>query len=976
MSQDLLSKILEHTTTPLCIKGDYNTGKTTLLTQKILSLLAKNTDEDKIFLLHSKQTGLDKISSQIYNETGKSIHKKTINEFFLFLILENKEFLRDPKKVTCIEKFEMEFFFYQYCEKEQLQTFYPKKTLHEISKELLESFLVLRKKGITLQKIHQIEFVNFDQKSQLINVFVNYETYKKKNNFIDSFDVIEILKEILQNTTAHKKIQSLYSHIFIDDFEELTKQEAEIIIALFKNNIYVSTNPNRRIQNYFSKNEDVYELFELIQKPKILHTQINYKNNQLLLENYYFLLEKNSENKLTKKSQSSSKATHTEDIFSEIVCENQKELKKKLLYKAKEFSTNYPNKTLGIICKNTNQATQISQYLSLFGITHSDKYSKTIFTHPLIKEVLKILKIIEKPREENILLFDVISSLDIKEQTLLKLSRKVQYFEKSYYELFKNSDVISETESENTLLKNFFSSLQKCVSLKETKLPLKEFMLQVLFEFGFYYKALQHKNSAISHLNEFIEIISIYEVQHQISTLKECNIFLKILQEQETILTIKQSTSKSNFSPIQITTFENAKEFQFDEIVIPFCVDKVVPEHFSSRKKLFPTPYDFTEEEFNEFEFHQLLEVLLRAHSKITFFSFENYDYTNFKTKKSPLLSQLPLVTQKIPDEVNVDISKENILNSQKENIISTIFTLLKHKNYQLAQNEIKKLEALEAPKGSLLGFLTPQINDEIKKVQSSTFTYDFSKHFYSVSQLKTYQQCPKKYLFQYIYKIPTPSKHYFDFGTSVHSVLEEIKPQIDNGLDKRKALLLSLKLLSDLWISQSYLTAHQEKEYYSIATQILENYIEKEYAISSNLRTTLALEKKFFLNLEGKKIMGFIDRIDSYDNEIIIYDYKTSNSMENKSYLENDLQLYTYALAVKEDIKYASYPKKMALWYLKHNMISSIEFKEEKAQEIKKKLLELIHNIESKDFTAKPTLFSCTYCDFNSICDDAKTRN
>ncbi len=978
MSENLLSKILEHTTTPLFVKGDYNTGKTTLLSQKILSLISKNIDEKKIFAVHSNQEGVNKISSIVYEETGKYIETKTTTDFFYFLLHENKEFLDDPKRVVQINEVDMEFFFYDYCKTKGLESYYPKKNLHQISKELTETIVLLQKKGVTLQKIHELEFDNLEQKGQIISAFVAYETYKKENNFIDKFDVVTLIKKILQNKKAYGKILSFCEYLFIDDIEELSKHEIEIIVALFKKNLFVTGNPNRRFSTHFSLHEDVINLFEIIVKPKVYLSNTNFVNEPPLLRNHYRLLEKNSKNNLDKKSNSFSQQTSVDNSFEEITCIDQKNLKEILGYETKNFVLRHPHKTLGIVCRTNEQAREISEHLSLLDVEHERSFLMPLFDNNLIQELLNILKVIEKPREENILLFDILSSFDIKEQTLLNVSRKVQYHEKSYYELFKNSQSICDNEVENTLIKNFFSSLEKCVSLKETKLPLKEFVLRVIFEFGFYYKALQQDNGSINSLNQLVEIISSFSLKHSTSTLKECNAFLEILQKQKSNFLVPNYLKNPSFedAQIRVTTFDNAKAFCFDEIIVPYCVNKIIPLHHASRKKLFPTKFDLTPDEFDLVEFHLFLEVLSRSSSRVSFYTFKQYDFSNFMSKSSPFLQDIDLHKRNSTDYNNVEIAENYVLKTREDKIISSILHLLKTKKYALAKEEISKLEAIKAPRNSLLGYITPQINDEIKNVQPQKLTYNFSKHFYSVSQLKTYQQCPKKYLFQYIYKIPVPSKHYFDFGTSLHSVLEEIKPEIDKGLEKKKALLRSLKILSDVWISQSYLNANQEKEYYQLATEILKNYIEKEYAIVDNNRETLGLEKKFFLTIDGKKIMGFIDRIDMQDGELIIYDYKTSNSMENKEYLENDLQLYTYALAVKEDKEYKAYPKKMALWYLKHNMISSIEFDEEKALKIRNTLLELIKQVESKNFTAKPTTFSCTYCDFNSICRDAKTRS
>ena len=43
-----------------------------------------------------------------------------------------------------------------------------------------------------------------------------------------------------------------------------------------------------------------------------------------------------------------------------------------------------------------------------------------------------------------------------------------------------------------------------------------------------------------------------------------------------------------------------------------------------------------------------------------------------------------------------------------------------------------------------------------------------------SPSKIQTYEECPLKFKFQHVLRVPTPSKTYFGMGTAIHSVAEK----------------------------------------------------------------------------------------------------------------------------------------------------------------------------------------------------------
>ena len=153
---------------------------------------------------------------------------------------------------------------------------------------------------------------------------------------------------------------------------------------------------------------------------------------------------------------------------------------------------------------------------------------------------------------------------------------------------------------------------------------------------------------------------------------------------------------------------------------------------------------------------------------------------------------------------------------------------------------------------------------------------------------------------------------------------------------------------------------------FYEIRDWQFKNYYNRKYILNNKNN-----DYYFYYGEKKYPILGYIDRIDNLkDNNLTIIDYKTSKSMPYMSQIREDLQLYTYALATKQ-IK-GKYPKSMALWFVIHNRIAQVEFKEEVMNKVEEQLIEGIEQIESNNFEATPSYFGCTYCDFKDICKDS----
>jgi RecB family exonuclease len=232
-----------------------------------------------------------------------------------------------------------------------------------------------------------------------------------------------------------------------------------------------------------------------------------------------------------------------------------------------------------------------------------------------------------------------------------------------------------------------------------------------------------------------------------------------------------------------------------------------------------------------------------------------------------------------------------------------------------------------------------------------------------SASAIKTYEQCPKKYYFNYIEQVPKKQWDHFDLGNLCHKTLE-----IFHGIYMRDGLTKK-KTLSNL-MSHSFSIARNDFKnmndtLVSEAKDMLAEYL--KVVQKQGMPLVKGVEQSFTFNLTETVLMrGFIDRIDVLkDGRFRIIDYKTT---KNDKYLD-DFQLLIYGLWLKKD-----HPDiksfKGAYVLLRHGCkMKEYEFNIEDINKIEKKLISYSEKIKTENqWTPIPTAL-CNWCDFKDIC-------
>lgn len=236
-----------------------------------------------------------------------------------------------------------------------------------------------------------------------------------------------------------------------------------------------------------------------------------------------------------------------------------------------------------------------------------------------------------------------------------------------------------------------------------------------------------------------------------------------------------------------------------------------------------------------------------------------------------------------------------------------------------------------------------------------------------SVSKAKTFDDCPAKFRFCYIEKLPRKIWSFHVLGKFAHSVLErfhrsridgEIIP--DNDLMTKSFNTAAKEFAGDL-------TSDQKKLVYNMASEYLQLLAQQKE--SNTIPKVISVERDFYIDIGGEILLnGMIDveKIDP-DKMLHLADYKTTKSPR---YLKDDFfQLLTYAYAKcieDRDIDRVRCSYIMLRHGFKH---LTKEFVRAEVMAVQDKLLDYAEKIKKeKLYRPNPTRL-CEYCDYIANC-------
>lgn len=241
-----------------------------------------------------------------------------------------------------------------------------------------------------------------------------------------------------------------------------------------------------------------------------------------------------------------------------------------------------------------------------------------------------------------------------------------------------------------------------------------------------------------------------------------------------------------------------------------------------------------------------------------------------------------------------------------------------------------------------------------------------------SPSGISTYRQCPLKFYFAKIAKLPDPSGEAALVGTFVHAVLAELlgRESEDRNVEATRAIAAAKwpqlkEEIAELGLDESGVAAFKRSSWAKIV-----GYFDLE---DPSGVVAVAIEQPYRCEIGGESggaVYGILDRLDRRADGVVVVDYKTGKVPKPRYRQSSIDQLRIYAALVS--IESGVTPISCSLYYVGAGEILTEAVTEETLVHVADLVAEtwsaVRADIAERAFVAKPGPL-CPWCSFASIC-------
>ncbi len=247
----------------------------------------------------------------------------------------------------------------------------------------------------------------------------------------------------------------------------------------------------------------------------------------------------------------------------------------------------------------------------------------------------------------------------------------------------------------------------------------------------------------------------------------------------------------------------------------------------------------------------------------------------------------------------------------------------------------------------------------------------------YSHSRLSTFENCPRAYRYRYIDKVKMEPE--FEgieafMGSRVHETLEKLYRDI--RLSRKNSIEDILAHYCEIWEKNWHNNikivkkGYTQENYFDTGARCIADYYNKYQPFNDG--KTLGLEQIIYVDIDGYRLKGFIDRLSlKNDNHYEIHDYKTSQYLPALEYFRKDRQLALYQIGL-DDMWEDAEETELVWHYLVHNKEIRVKKEPEDLEKLKEDIVGIIQKIEmAEDMNDFPAVESnlCSWCEFQPLC-------
>ena len=229
-----------------------------------------------------------------------------------------------------------------------------------------------------------------------------------------------------------------------------------------------------------------------------------------------------------------------------------------------------------------------------------------------------------------------------------------------------------------------------------------------------------------------------------------------------------------------------------------------------------------------------------------------------------------------------------------------------------------------------------------------------------SYGAAQDYLECPARYRYGHVVRIPTPASHQMVYGKALHAAVQAYHRRQMAGRPMTEDDLHAA--LDRAWESVGFLTREHEEARRAAAHEAVARFWADQQREPAR---PVAVEQEFTVGFGRDRLRGRYDRVDRDEaGRVVITDYKSSDVRDLATATRRareSLQLSIYALA--HEAQHGALPDELALHFLESGIVGRVAPSERQLTKAHDQLSQAAEGIRAGHFEPTPSPMRCGYC-------------
>jgi len=714
-----------------------------------------------------------------------------------------------------------------------------------------------------------------------VNEYKNYAAKMATNNWYDYDDmIIWVLKAFRENEEILRKYQERYQYILVDEFQDTSGSQNELLKFLLNYwetpNVFVVGDDDQSIFKFQGANmKNILDFAN--DYVSALHTVVlkhNYRSNQQILNVSKALINNNNE-RLTSQLKLDKDLQASHPRFSELAVqpvireyENPgKEVVDVAMQIKKLIEKGTPPNEIAVIYRNHSQVEELLQYLDVEKIAVNTKRKIDVLEQPFGEKIITILRYLamemDSPYSGDELLFEIMH-YDFFSIAPIEIAKASIAVAKENYATVSNNQpktslrrYVSEMRTpaqpglfdtvQNVEMKFLINNID--FLLKESvSVTLQQFFQQVIGKMGIlrYIMHQQDKGTYMQMLTSFFDFLKDESRKKPEIKLSDLILTIDLMKKNNIRLSLNQMIFSEK--GINFLTAHGSKGLEYEHVFFIGCDKKTWDS--KGRNNGFSYPDTLTQAKGDDIaqkeESRRLFYVALTRAKQCLMISYSSTDKNGKDQESSQFVGEI------------------------------------------LADTHLQ-VERPQVNEDDMIGFYATQFNvDDKPKVELLDTNYInqlLQNYTLSVTHLNNYLDCPLRFYFQCLIRVPAGKSPSATFGQAVHWALNRTFKKLKEWDDQFPPTEEFMKEFR--W----YMFRNRDsftKEEFKLRLAYGEKIMPAYYELNVQQWNKVAVTERTIKNIEiqGVPIKGNLDKIEFEGKNVTVVDYKTGKLKNAKDKL------------------------------------------------------------------------------------------